>query len=156
MKKIPSDIISFLEKQGFVIVSTLDPGGTIHCAAKGLVAVEEKGKLYLIDLYRKTTFNNLQNNSTISITAVDEHEFIGYTLKGKAKIVEREKIKEEIIRNWEEGIIRRISSRVIKNIKRELKSLHHPESRFPHPEYLIEMEIREIVDLTPHHLKRSV
>lgn len=153
--KLSSDIIYLLQRQGFVIVSTLDPKGAIHCSAKGIVGIEKEGKVYLIDLYRANTFNNLKRSSTISITAVDEHQFAGYTLKGRAKIIEREKVEGHIIKAWEEKVIERVSKRVIKDIKKGKKSSHHPEALFPHPEYLIEMEIEDIIDLTPTHLKKK-
>ncbi|MFH1578101.1 MAG: pyridoxamine 5'-phosphate oxidase family protein [Candidatus Omnitrophota bacterium] len=145
----------FLEQQGFVIVSTLDAKGGIHCAAKGIVGIEKNGKVYLIDLYRSHTFNNLKRNSTISITAVDEHEFIGYTLKGKARIIEREKIKGHIIESWEKRVIQRVSKRVINDIKKEKMNPHHPEVSFPQPQYLIEVDVAEVIDLTPKHLKNK-
>ncbi|MFA5271643.1 MAG: pyridoxamine 5'-phosphate oxidase family protein, partial [Candidatus Omnitrophota bacterium] len=140
MKELSNDIVNFLEKQGFVIVSTNDPSGSIHCAAKGIVGIEEKGKVYLIDLYKAKTFENLQKDPTISITAVDEHLFTGYTLKGKAKIVDRNKIKGHIIKAWEERVIQRISKRLIKSLKDYKKSRNHPEAKFPHPQYLIEVD----------------
>ena len=154
MVKLAQEVIDFFHKQGFVIVSTLDSRGRIHCSAKGIAGIEEKGEIYLIDVYRAQTFNNLNNNPTISITAVNEHEFKGYTLKGEGKIVEREKIKSHIIKSWEQRVIDRISKRVIKNVQRDKGSSTHPESRFPHPQYLIEMEVQEIVNLAPAHLKQ--
>jgi uncharacterized pyridoxamine 5'-phosphate oxidase family protein len=153
--ELPDDIINFLEKQGFVIVSTFDIGGRIHCSAKGIVGIEKLGKIYLIDLYKAQTYSNLQRNPAISITAVDEHLFMGYTLKGKAKIVAREKIQDHIIKKWEERVIQRISKRLIRNLKGDKRSLHHPEARFGHPKYLIEIDVDEAIDLTPQHLKRA-
>ena len=153
MKEIPKDIVVFLERQGFVIVSTLDKNGKIHCAAKGIAGIEKSGKIYMIDLYCRRTFANLKKNSTISITAIDDSRFEGYTLKGKGQIVKRDQIKDHIIKNWESKIVERISQRVIKNIKISKKSLHHPEARLPQPRYLIVMDVEDIVDLTPKHLK---
>jgi uncharacterized pyridoxamine 5'-phosphate oxidase family protein len=153
MTIIAKKIVGFLSKQKFVIVSTLDSDGSIHCSAKGIVGIEETGKVYLIDLYRSGTFRNLKNNPLVTLTAVNEHEFTGYSLKGKAKIVEREEIKDHIIKEWEERVIDRISQRVIKNIKKDKGSTKHPESRFPHPQYLIEIDVKNIADLTPAHLK---
>ncbi len=155
MKVLTDDVVNFLEKQGFSIVSTLDAKGKIHCAAKGIVGIEKQGKVFLIDLYKAETFRNLQRNPIVSITSIDEHMFMGYTLKGKAKIVERSKIKAHIIKAWEERVIQRISKRVIKSIKDYRKSGHHPEAKFPHPEYLIEMSVEDVVDLTPAHLKKT-
>ncbi|MDD5195237.1 MAG: pyridoxamine 5'-phosphate oxidase family protein [Candidatus Omnitrophica bacterium] len=153
MIKLSDDIRHFLEKQGFVIVSTLDEQGTIHCSAKGIIGIEAEGRIYLIDLYRSRTFHNLTGSPTVSITAVDEHHFVGYTLKGKAEIVEREKIKRHIIKKWEERVIQRISKRLIQSVKTDKKSSAHPESRFPQPQYLIVVNVEEIVDLAPGHLK---
>ena len=128
----------------------------IHCSAKGIVGIDEEGKVYLIDLYRANTFNNLKRDSTISITAVDEHQFMGYTLKGRARITEREKIEDHIINNWEERVIQRVSDRVIKNIKEEQKDSYQPEALFPQPQYLIEMEVDEVVNLTPDCLRKEI
>ncbi len=152
MKKIPDKAAKLLKENGFVIVSTLDKSGGIHCSAKGVIEVK-KGQVYLIDLYKRITYVNLERDPTISITAIDEHKFIGFTLKGKAEIVKREKIKEKLIIRWEQRIVERISKRVIKNVKKEKSSVKHPESKFPRPEYLIEMDVNQIVDLTPSHLK---
>ena len=153
--KLSDDIINFFQKQGFVIISTLDEKGFIHCSAKGIVGIEAKGKVYLIDLYRAKTFNNLKNNNLVSITSVDENSFTGYTLKGRAMIVERENIKEHVVKEWEERVIKRISDRVIKNVRRDRKSSSHPEARFPVPEYLIEIDVEAVVDLAPAELKKS-
>jgi len=155
MIKITEDIIRLFHKQGFVIVSTLDAEGSIHCSAKGIAGIKAEGKIYLIDLYRGKTFSNLKRNSNISITAVDEDEFSGFTIKGKAKIIDREEIKDHIIKSWEDKVIQRVSKRVINDIKKDKKSLHHPEVLFPHPQYLIELDAESIVDLTPKHLKRK-
>jgi len=155
MKNLSKEVIYVFEKQGFVIVSTLDSNGGIHCAAKGIVGMEEEGKVYVIDLYKNKTFNNLKKNPTVSITAVDEETFTGYTLKGKAKIVDRKEIKSHIIESWENKVVQRVSKRVIGDIKKETKSLHHPEAIFPPPEYLIEVDVESVVDLTPQHLKKK-
>jgi general stress protein 26 len=156
MKKISENIIQLLKERGYVIVSTLDEGGGIHCSAKGVAEVKEAGQVYLIDLYKQITYNNLKRDKTISITAIDEDQFIGFSLKGKAKIVKREKIEDRLIKQWKRKIIERISRRVIKNVKKSKASIKHPESMFPQPEYLIEMQVDQIIDLTPTHLKGSV
>jgi uncharacterized pyridoxamine 5'-phosphate oxidase family protein len=154
MKELSKEVISFFQKQGFVIVSTLDAEGRIHCSAKGIVEICKKGKVHLIDLYRAHTFNNLKRNPTISITAIDEHRFVGYTLKGKAKIVERDNIKNHLIKKWEESVVKRISKRVIKNVREDKKSYHYPEARFSLAQYLIEIEVEEVVNLAPQHLTK--
>jgi general stress protein 26 len=147
--QIEDGVISFFEKQGFAIFSTLDLQGSIHCSAKGIIKVEPNGRVYLMDLYKSATFNNLKANPTASVTAVDERAFRGYTLKGKAKIIEKQDIQDPMVKKWEEKLVSRITARVVKSIRDEKRSFVHPEAGFPLPEYLICMEVESLVDLAP-------
>jgi uncharacterized pyridoxamine 5'-phosphate oxidase family protein len=155
MSKISPEVINFLNNQGFVVVSTIDSQGSINSSAKGIVKVEEEGKVYLIDLYRASTFSNLRNNPTVTITAIDERRFKGYSLKGKAQIVESKDLHENILKEWEDKVVSRISKRLISNIQEDKKASHHPEARLPEAKYLIVMSVEQVIDLTPAHLKRS-
>lgn len=155
MKKLSAEVINFLEKQEFVIVSSFDIDGGIHCSAKGIAGVDGGGKVFLIDIYKGKTSENLRKNQAVSITAIDAHLFMGFTLQGVARILERDQIEGRFIKRWEEKVVKRISQRVIKHIKDERKMLHHPEAKFPQPQHLIEIDVENIVDLTPHHLKPS-
>ena len=156
MKRINKGIINFLHKQPYTVVSTLDEKGYPHNSCKGIVGADESGKIYLLDLYKEKTYENLKKNPKISITAVDEHKFMGFCLKGRGVIVQRNKIRPDVVRSWEDKLKKRISKRLLKNIKGEKGHPRHPEALLPKPEYLIEAEIREIIDLTPHHIKEKI
>lgn len=153
MKRLSNDIVQFFRNQGCVIVSTIDKNGFPHSACKGIVKINHKGRIYLFDLYRAKTYENLRRNANISITAVDEHRFKGYCLKGKAKIIAGSKFDSQIITAWESRIASRLTQRLLKNIREEKGHPRHPEALLPKPEYLIVMDVGEAVDLTPHHLK---
>jgi general stress protein 26 len=153
MKRLSDQVIHFLQAQGYVIVSTIDSAGFPHTACKGLVKVDRKGKVYLLDVYHGKTFANLRRSGYVSISAVDEHRFSGYCLKGKAKALESDKMPKELIKAWEERITSRLTQRLLKNIREEKGHLRHPEALLPEPKYIIEMDIEEVVDLTPQHLK---
>jgi hypothetical protein len=153
MIAIPKDIVGFLDKQGFVIVSTLDGKGGIHCSAKGILLVEPQGSIQLIDLYRGRTLANLKNDPRLSITCVDEHRFIGYTLKGNALLSEDDSAKGEILQRWYARISGRISKRLIRSIKEGRSSFAHPEASMPEPVCLITMRVDEIIDLAPLKFK---
>ncbi|MCK4994616.1 MAG: pyridoxamine 5'-phosphate oxidase family protein [Candidatus Omnitrophica bacterium] len=152
-KVLSQKIISLIKKQGFIIVSSLDEKGKIHSSAKGVVGIDVKGRVFIIDLYYARTYKNLKKNSIVTITFFDEHKFEGYALQGKAKIVEKEKISKSIINEWEDNMIRRISKRMIKNLQSGNSSFHHPEAALPHPKYLIEVDVKQIIDLAPAQLK---
>jgi uncharacterized pyridoxamine 5'-phosphate oxidase family protein len=153
MKKIGEEVVQFFQNQRFVIVSTIDAGGFPHTSCKGIIKIDEKGWVYLLDLYTRRTFQNLRQNSHISLTGVDEHAFTGYCLKGKAKIVPVRKLKQDIFSLWEEKINSRISHRIIRNLRGEKGHARHPEASLPPPEYVIVVKINEVVDLTSALLK---
>jgi len=151
--RLTNDIIHFLHNQGFVIVSTIDSRGFVHNACKGIVKINPDGRIYLLDLYRAKTHANLKSNPHISITAIDEHKFIGYCLQGKARILPQGKLQPEIIKAWEDRITSRLTQRLLKNIREEKGHSRHPEVLLPEPQYLIVMKVEEVIDLTPRHLK---
>lgn len=153
MKKLSDEIIQFFQAQGYVVVSTVDNSGSVHNSCKGIVQINRNGEVYLLDLYKGKTFQNLKVNPNLSITAADEHRFLGYCLKGKAKTITEEAIGPELMKAWEDRITGRLSRRLIKNIREEKGHPRHPEVLLPHPQYLIALEVEEIIDLTPHHLK---
>jgi len=155
MKRLTDEIIQFFHNQSFVIVSTLDKDCSLHSSCKGIVKINKIGTVYLLDLYRARTYDNLKRDPQISITAVAEHKFIGYCLKGKAKIIKIEELKPQIIKDWEDRIASRITKRVLKNMREEKGHPRHPEALLPKPQYLIVMQVKEIIDLTPHHIKQG-
>nr|MBU1328056.1 pyridoxamine 5'-phosphate oxidase family protein [Candidatus Omnitrophota bacterium] len=152
---IAPDIIQFFHKQHFTIISTIDEKGYPHNSCKGIVEIDESGRVYLLDLYMAKTYENLKVNSCISITAVDEHKFKGYSLKGKAKIIQKKKVTRRIMKLWENKITSRISHRLLKNLQGEKGHEAHPEALLPMPTYLIAVDVDEIVDFMPPHIKRK-
>ncbi len=152
MKRLTDDIARFFQDQGCVIVSSIDKNGFPHNSCKGIVKIEPSGRVYLLDVYRAKTYENLKRNPHISITAIDEHKFTGYCLKGKVEIVPQEELGLEIVKAWEDRIASRLTQRLLKNIRGEKGHPRHPEALLPKPEYLIVMDTEEIIDLTPQHL----
>ena len=116
MIALPREIVQFFHKQRFVIVSTVDKKNTPHNSCKGIVDIDQKGIIYLLDLYRGKTLANLERNPNISVTVVDEHKFIGYCLKGIAAIVDKKLLNPHIIRYWEKKIPKNIVMNTQKNL----------------------------------------
>jgi general stress protein 26 len=156
MKRLQEGIIKFFLRQSYAIITTIDKNGCPHNSCKGIVEIGEDGKVYLLDLYKERTYENLKQNPHITITAVDEHKFIGYCLKGTAAIVKKEELKSHTLNIWEDKIKKRISNRLLRNLHGEKGHAHHPEALLPQPEYLIVVDVKEILDLTPHHIRQGV
>lgn len=156
MKPIPAAIINFLRIQGFVVVSSIDKNGFPHSSCKDIVKINPLGEIYLIDVYQGLTRENIGSNPRISISAVDEHKFIGYCLKGEARMIQDEIISQEIIKTWEDNITARLAKRLLKNLVQDRGQRHHPEASLPQPKHLIILEVEEIVNLAPYHLRKEV
>ena len=148
--KLNDTLEHFLNKQHYVVVSTLDKKGTIHTSLKGVVEIEPNGKIIILDLYKARTYENISNNSNVTLTAVDDNRFKGFSLSGKAKIIKKRDIPKKKIDIWHERLAKRIARRVITHVKEargESESI--PEAKFPLPQYLIEVTVEKIVDLAP-------
>ena len=155
MQQIPTGVIDFLRTQGFVIVSSIDKNGFPHSSCKDIVKIDSSGKIYLIDVYYGLTAENIRNNPRVSISAVDEHKFIGFCLKGKAKIMLDDEISQEFIKSWEDNITSRLTKRLLNNLAQDKSRAHHPEASLPRPKQLISIEVEEIVSLAPQYLKKE-
>lgn len=153
MVKLGSDIINFFENQGCVVVATIDGRGLPHVSCKGMIKIEEPGRLYLLDAYHGQTFKNLQENPSASATVFNEHKFKGFCLKGKARLIHENELTQDFLKLWEKKIAGRLAQRLLKNIREEKGHRGHPEASLPNPKYMIVLEVKEIVDLTPSHLK---
>jgi len=151
--KIPESVIQFFKDQGYVIVSTIDKKGFAHSSCKGIVKINPSGQVHLLDVYHAQTRRNLLRNPRISVTAINEHKFTGYCLKGRAKILGQDMMPSQILKAWEDRITSRLTQRLLKNIHEENGPSRHPEILLPKPRYMIVIDVEEIVDLTPHHLK---
>lgn len=155
MKKIPSEIADFLLAQDFVVISSIDKSGFPHNSCKAIVEIDRAGKIFLMDVYRGATCENIHRNPRISISAVDEHKFIGYCLKGRGKIISGENISREMVKIWEDNLTGRLAKRLLRNLSEDRGHSHHPEASLPHPKHIIVIEVEEIVDLAPVYLRKE-
>lgn len=153
MKRIPDEVVSFFKKQHYVILTTIGADGVPHGACKGIARMTRGGEVYLVDLYKGTTYGNLAGNAHVSITAVDEHVFRGYCLKGSAEIVGSGSLAPSLIRAWERRLSSRITHRIIKSLRGDRGHPRQPEALMPQPQYLILMRVAEIVNLTPGNIR---
>ena len=155
MKPIPAIVIDFLRTQGFVFVSSIDKNGFPHSSCKAIVKIDPDGEIYLVDVYHGITSENIRRNQHISISAVDEHKFIGYCLKGRARKIQDDFISQEIIKTWEDNVTSRLAKGLLRNLVQEKGQGHHPEASLPQPKHLIVQEVEEIVDLALHYLRKE-
>lgn len=95
MVKIPEEIKEFF-KTHLAYVATADAKGIPNVVPKGDIAILGENEIVFADLYAHQTRKNLMQNPHISICAVNPASYMGYQLKGKAKIIERGKEYEAL------------------------------------------------------------
>lgn len=156
MAKLSEQVVRFLETQGCVVLATIDAQGFPHTSCKDIVKIDKEGHVYLSDVYHGQTFENLKSNPLASVTAFNEHKFIGYCLKGKAKMLSGGEVAAELIKAWDDRITARSTQRLLKNLHEEKGHPHHPEASLPKPKYVIQLDVQEIVDLAPYNLRKDV
>jgi len=149
MTNLSKAVVNFLNKQNFVIVSSIDNYGFPHTSCKGLVDVSGNNNIYIFDSYKGNTYSNIKRNPYVSVTAVDEEKFQGYCIKGQAEIISIDKADSAIIKKWDDKLLSRISKRIVKHIKRDKRSLYHPEANMPIPEYIIFVKAKKVISLIP-------
>jgi len=155
MKQISQSVTEFFRHQGFVIISSLDEHGFPHNSCKDVVKVDPRGEIYLIDAYYGTTGENIKRDPRVSVSAVDERKFMGFCLKGSARLVAGKEIDGDFIKSWEDNITSRLASRLLHNLANDKSHPHHPEASLPRPKQLIIVAVEEIVDLAPHYLRKE-
>ncbi|HOU35665.1 MAG TPA: pyridoxamine 5'-phosphate oxidase family protein [Candidatus Omnitrophota bacterium] len=156
MKRLSDEVMDFFKDQAFVIVTTLDADGTPHDSCKDIVRLSRDGRIYLLDLYMRRTYQNLRKNPSMCIAQVDEHKFAGYCLKGTGRVVKVDRLRAQVHKVWQKKISSRIVTRIIRNLKEKKGHPAQPESLLPRPEYMIVMDVAEVIDLTPAHIKGGV
>lgn len=144
-------VANFFKSRKVVLVMTMEEGGTIHSAVKGILEVDPKeGKILLVDLYSGETLRNIRNNPLVNITAIDEQRFEGYALQGRASIIPQDRIHEDFIRKWQDHITKRISERIVASVRSGKKSKKIFEAHLAmKPQYMIEVKADAVADLSP-------
>lgn len=154
--RLSEDIVDFFKRRKIILVSTLDQEGRIHCSVKGLVGIKKRERIMIIDLFHGRTMRNLENNPYISLTAVDEANFVGYTLQGKARIARRLGEHKGYVDRWQRIIVQRISERIVEGVRVGKLSKAGAEAKLPsQPKHLIEVDIEKVIDLAPGGKRRK-
>lgn len=146
--ELSRDVIRFLDRQDFVVITTIGENGYPHSACKGIVDIEPD-RVFLIDLYRRNTYTNLKSDNRVNICAVDGASFSGYSIQGSAEIIDIRESHEPLIDTWREKVVQRVTKRVLTHIRKDSMSSHHPEAIMPHPQYIIGITPLSVIDLNP-------
>ena len=96
MGKLSEDMQRMVREQRLGYVATVCPDGTPNLSPKGTLTVWDDDHLVFADIRSPATLRNLRFNPAVEINVVDPVVRKGYRFKGKATVVDRGPLKEEI------------------------------------------------------------
>lgn len=124
MATITATLEEILETREFVSIATVGPDGQPNSAPKFFFRA--KGSyIYLIDhVVGKTAFN-LKSNPRCSISFMDLDNLEAYQLSGRARMIERGKVFDEILKEWNDRLIHLSADRVLEAVRTGKKRRHY-------------------------------
>jgi len=139
-------------KENVAVVGTVNSRGLPNLSLKGVVRVDPDGHIYFFDLFRGKTHANLKKNPSVAISVFNIHDFKGYQFQGRAEVIEASPLFDELAAHWAAKKRTLFTQRIVENVRRGF-SHGRSESHFPHPRYLVRVEVEKIHDLVPPALR---
>ena len=145
MPTIPDKIIELFEKREFVSVATVTPDGRPNTAPKFFFRA--KGDfIYLIDYVLGKTVTNLKENPRVSVSFMDMDSLEAYRLNGAAKLIEKGRIFEQVLKEWDKKMVKMATDRVIDAVKTGKKHGHY-ELEMTEKFIILKIKIENIVKI---------
>ncbi|HOW59826.1 MAG TPA: pyridoxamine 5'-phosphate oxidase family protein [Candidatus Omnitrophota bacterium] len=145
MPKITEKIEQLLEKREFVSVATATRNGVPNTAPKFFFRA--KGDyIYLIDYVIGKTITNLKENSLVSVSFMDYESLEAYRLNGKTQLIERGKVFDAILKEWDKKLLKFSTDRVIEAVRTGKKS-HHFELEMTERFVVLKIKITDVIKI---------
>ena len=93
---LTEDMQRVVREQSLGYVATVCPDGTPNLSPKGTLTVWDDDHLVFADIRSPATLRNLRINPSVEINVVDPVVRKGYRFKGKATVVDRGQLREEV------------------------------------------------------------
>ncbi len=124
MPKITEKILELLEKREFVSIGTATRDGRPNSVPKLFFRIQEDF-IYLIDHVMGQTVRNIKENPLVSVSFMDQDALEGYRLNGSAKVIERGKKYDAMLKEWNERAVKLSANRVIEGLRTGKKHEHY-------------------------------
>ena len=124
MPEITEAMLELLKKREFVSLATADRNGQPNSVPRFFLRAEGKF-LYLIDHVMGQTLLNIKENPLVSVSFMDQDSLEGYRLNGTARVIERGKRYDSLMKEWGERVVKLSADRVIEAVRTGKKRGHY-------------------------------
>ena len=135
-------------------IATADLSGKPNCALKMIVDVVPPNVVLLLDYHYTTTYANIMANPQVSLSFMDDREFIGYRMTGKAEIVTHGPEYDDAKGRWEKRLIGYETDRIIARMRGHHSS-RESESSLPKDYVIIKLKGDEASAIMPGRFFRA-
>ena len=112
-----------LKNRQFISLATCDAAGQPNSAPQFIFKI--KGRyLYLIDYTIGRTAANLRANPRASMSVMDIDNLEGYRLNGSVQLIERGRVYEEILKEFNKKMLKLSSDRFLEGVRTGKKTEH--------------------------------
>ena len=115
-KEIFSQFLKNKDKLKIINVASADKHAKPNSAPKMLMDILGPNRIYFLDYKFTQTHSNILKNPQLSLSFMDDENFAGYRLNGKAQILETGKEYEKVEKEWEKRVVRYQADRIIKRM----------------------------------------
>lgn len=145
MPQINQKLEGLLAKREFISIATAGSDGQPNSVPKFIL--HGKGNfIYLIDHVIGKTISNIKENPKVSVSFMDFDNLEGYRCNGTATLIDSGKVYKEIMKLWEEKVVRLSTDRVIEAV-RTGKRRGHYEAEITERFMVIKIRLENIIKI---------
>lgn len=148
MPKITEKIRELLEKRKFISVGTATRNGQPNSAPK-LFFRARGDYVYLIDHVMGRTIANLKENPLVSISFMEQDALEGYRLNGTAKVIERGKSYNAMLKEWGQRVVKLSADRILEALRTGTKH-HHFEVEISEKFAILKIKVNSVIKIGRH------
>lgn len=137
---------TLLKGKEFISLATASLSAEPHASPKFIFKIKRRF-IYLIDYAIARSADNLRRNPRASLSFMDLSNLEGYRISGRVQLIEKGKVFERIVREFEKKLIKLSTDRLIEAVKTGKKHDYY-ELEIPEKFVVIKITAEEMVKVS--------
>lgn len=138
-------IAELLKEKEFIHVATSGHKNQPNAAPKFLLKIDAS-YIYLVDYSISRTWDNIKNNPSVSLSAMDTDTLTGYQINGPVEIIEKGDLYEELLNEFKQKEISLSAKRIVEGVAQG-KTHKSFEVALPEKVVFFKVKIDEVAEI---------